>query len=47
VIETLPSGDMGKKKGRKPFPHLKNKLLQDFEQNEENGYQVPTTTKQR
>jgi hypothetical protein len=27
-----------KKKGMKPFPPPKNKVLQDLEQNEENGY---------
>jgi hypothetical protein len=33
-----------KKKGRKPFPQ-KKKVLQDLEQNEENGYTDPDSNK--
>jgi hypothetical protein len=47
VIETLPTGNMGRRKreGNHFPPPKKNKVLQDLEQNEENGYSDPDSNK--
>jgi hypothetical protein len=47
VTETVPSGMMGRRKRDGEQSPLKNKLVQDSEGNEENGYSEPDSTKQR
>jgi hypothetical protein len=41
----LPSGDMGRRKREGNYSPLKNKVLQDLEKNEENGYPDPDSNK--
>jgi hypothetical protein len=44
-IETLPSGNMGRRKRERNYSPHQNKVLQDLEWNEENGYQDPDSNK--
>jgi hypothetical protein len=45
VTETVPSGMMRRQKSDRNHSPPKNKLVQDSERNEENGYQDPASNK--